>query len=122
VLCGSERCFVEARFTNCAASLLLSFAESTAQQVADWAQEVVGLDQDDAQVLLKNKLTGSRIFKMAKQPQKELEEKLVKAPYFLSGGGAVDLAEAISSLGANAQGERGSGGVCCVELMCCVDK
>jgi hypothetical protein len=74
------RGFVEARFTNCAASLLLSFADSTAQQVADWAQEEAGLDQEDAQVLLKNKLDGAAVLEMAAGPSSSLPFSL--PPYF----------------------------------------
>jgi hypothetical protein len=104
------RGFVEARFTNCAASLLLSFAESTAQQVADWARDVVRLSAKAAQLLIDNEVDGAAVLKMAKQPQKELEEKLVAIGLLF--GPAVKLADAISSLLGDAQGERGSGGLC----------
>jgi hypothetical protein len=112
------RGFVEARFTNCAASLLLSFAESTAQQVADWAQGL-GLSATAVKVLIDNELDGAALLEMAAQPEKELRKELVKAPYSLMGGPAIKLAKAISALHGDAQGERGVGGrVCCVEFMC----
>jgi hypothetical protein len=89
-------------FTNCT---VLSYAAWTVEEVRAWAREEVGLDEDDAGLLVKNKLDGVAVIKMAKQPQEKLQKALVKVPYSLSGGAAVKLADAISSLGSTAQGE-----------------
>jgi hypothetical protein len=107
VLCGSE-------IHKLCCSLMLSFAESTVEEAADWARDVVGISDQAAQRLRDNELDGAAVLEMAKLPQKELREELVAIRLPL--GAAIKLAKAISSLGANAQGEWGSGGAVCVAL------
>jgi hypothetical protein len=59
--------------------------------VYEWAKNVVGLDDEDADILRVNKVTGSELLTLTK-------EELYKEPYKMPGGPAIRLAQAIEKL------------------------
>ena len=72
-------------------------AEATVEQVEGYAIFKVGLDEEDAGKLRRQKICGRNLLKLAKLPEAEIETKLLAAPYLLTGGAALNLAEAISA-------------------------
>ena len=62
----------------------------TVANVRDWAAVSIGLDAEDADILVKQKIDGEALFKVT-------EEKLVKL-YGMPGGPAGKLADAVAAI------------------------
>jgi len=59
--------------------------------VANWAQTLPGVDEEDANILRTQKINGAALFELTK-------EELIAPPYKMAGGAAINLMKAIEKL------------------------